>query len=70
MERTLASKLTIVFSGFFLVSIISAVLVYAYYLNEINAPIKTASSGKIKLVIEKGMGVSKVGEYLKHQKLI
>ena len=70
MERTLASKLIIAFSGFFLVCIISAVLVYAYYLNEINAPIKSANSEKIKLVIEKGMGVSNVGEYLKNQKLI
>ena len=69
-KRTLTSKLIIIFSGLFLIAIISAVLVYAYYLNEINAPIKFASSGKIKLVIEKGMGVSQVGEYLKEHELI
>jgi len=69
MERTLASKFTILISSLLLVVIISAVLAYAYYLNEIISPINVQQD-QLTLVIDKGMGITQVGEYLKDQKLI
>lgn len=69
MERTLASKFTILISSLLLVVIISVVLAYAYYLNEITASINVQQD-QLTLVIDKGMGITQVGEYLKNQKLI
>lgn len=67
-KRSLFSKIVILISSLLLI-IISAVLAYAYYLNEITAP-SNIQKDQIKLVIEKGTGINEVGEYLKAQGLI
>ena len=69
-SRGILAKLALLISGFFILAIISALFAYAYYLNEVNSQIYSGSEDKITIVIDKGMGVGQVAEYLQENKLL